>query len=245
MPTTRPSPFPAESLQFLTTQDWAAYSRDDHEAWSLLYARRMTALRSTASRVFLEGAEAIGLAPDRVPDLADVNRRLAARTGWSAVPVTGFLPARDFFACLAIRRFPTTVTIRSKDRLDYVPEPDIFHDVFGHAPLHAHPPFAEFLQRFGERAAAARTEAEVEQMARLFWFTVEFGLIRERGDVKIYGSGLISSQEDGAHALGGACERRKFTLDAVIAQPFVIDQLQGVLFVVESFEQLFDAIRRL
>ncbi|MFI5207023.1 MAG: phenylalanine 4-monooxygenase [Gemmatimonadales bacterium] len=240
---TKTSPLPPATLQFLTTQDWGAYTRDDHEAWSLLYERRMKALRPTASRVFLQGADAIGLAPDRVPDLADVNRRLAARTGWSAIPVTGFLPARDFFACLARRRFPTTVTVRPKDRLYYVPEPDIFHDVFGHVPLHAHAVFADFLQKFGALAAAARTEDDVERMARLFWFTVEFGLIREAGAVKIYGSGLISSQEDGAHALGPACERRPFRLDDVMAQPFEIDKLQDVLFVVDSFEQLFASIR--
>jgi phenylalanine-4-hydroxylase len=239
------SPLPPATLQFLTTQDWGAYTRDDHEAWSLLYARRMKALRPAASRVFLQGADAIGLAADRVPDLNDVNVRLASRTGWSAVPVTGFLPARDFFACLSVRRFPTTVTIRSKDRLDYVPEPDIFHDVFGHVPLHAHKVFADFLQKFGALAAAARTDEDVEKMARLFWFTVEFGLIREDGEVKIYGSGLISSQEDGAHALGDACERRPFKLDDVIAQPFEIDKLQDVLFVIDSYAQLFAAIQAL
>ena len=239
------SELPDAALPFLTTQDWAAYTPDNHEAWSLLYARRMAALRTTASRVFLDGAETIGLAKDRVPDLDDVNRRLAPRTGWAAVPVTGFLPAREFFACLAARRFPTTVTVRPKDRLDYVPEPDIFHDVFGHVPLHANRVFADFLQRFGALAAAAQGEDDVERMARLFWFTVEFGLIRESGAVKIYGSGLISSQEDGAHALGKSCERRPFSADAVMAQPFVIDKLQDVLFVVDSFEQLFVALRGL
>lgn len=241
----RTSPFPPAPLQYLTTQDWAAYTPDDHEAWSLLYARRMAALRPTASKVFLQGADAIGLAPDKVPDLAEVNRRLSERTGWSAVPVTGFLPARDFFACLAMRRFPTTVTIRSKDRLDYVPEPDIFHDVFGHVPLHAHKVFADFLQKFGAIAAVACTEHDVEKMARLFWFTVEFGLIREDGQVKIYGSGLISSQEDGAHALGESCERRPFNLEAVTAQPFAIDKLQDVLFVIDSYAQLFAAVQAL
>lgn len=236
---------PPGALPYLTRQDWPAYAADDHESWSLLYARRMGALRETGSRVFLEGADAIGLAPDRVPDLDDVNRRLAPRTGWVAVPVTGFLPAREFFACLAVRRFPTTVTVRPKDRLDYVPEPDIFHDVFGHVPLHAHPVFADFLQRFGALAAAAAHDQEVERMARLFWFTVEFGLIREQGKIKVYGSGLISSHEDAAHALGPSCERRAFSLEGVTAQPFVIDKLQDVLFVVESFEQLFAALRAL
>jgi phenylalanine-4-hydroxylase len=129
-------------------------------------------------------------------------------------------------------------------RLDYLPEPDIFHDVFGHVPLHANPVFADFLQRFGQIAARARREEDVEAMARLFWFTVEFGLVREGGQVKVYGSGLISSHGDAANALSARCDRRPFTLDAVLAQPFEIDRLQDVLFVVEEFGQLFDAVER-
>lgn len=229
---------------FATGQDWLSYGPEQHAVWSTLYRRRMAALHTTASRAFLEGAELIGLSPDGVPDLEDVNRRLRDLTGWAAVPVTGFLPARDFFVCLAQRQFPTTVTIRSMDQIDYVPEPDIFHDVFGHVPLHANAEFADFLQRFGALAAAAATDEDTERMARLFWFTVEFGLIREDGAVRVYGSGLISSHGDAANALGPACARHPFSLDAAMAQPFEIDRLQDTLFVVESFRQLFDAARR-
>lgn len=225
-----------------TRQDWAAYTEEDHAVWGLLYERRMATLRHTGSRLFLEGAQWIGLRPDRVPDLTDVNARLAARTGWSAVPVTGFLPAREFFGCLALRRFPTTVTVRPRSQLDYLPEPDIFHDVFGHVPLHAHPVFADFLQRFGRAASAAVTDEHVEAMARLFWFTVEFGLIREESETRVYGSGLISSHGDAANALGPDCDRRPFTLDAVLVQPFEIDHFQEVLFTIDSFEQLFAAV---
>lgn len=223
-------------------QDWNAYTAEDHEVWQILYAKRMRELESTASDVFLEGAEIIGLAPEHIPNLAEVNRRLRRRTGWSAVPVGGFLPARQFFESLAQRKFPTTITIRAKDKIDYVPEPDIFHDVFGHVPLHSDPAFAGFLQKCGEVAARASTDAEVEMMTRLFWFTVEFGLVRERGQTKIYGSGLISSAGDAANALGPSCDRRSFSVDAVLAQSFRIDELQNTLFVVESFDQLFEAI---
>jgi phenylalanine-4-hydroxylase len=202
----------------------------------------MTQLQKNGSRLFLDGADAIALRKDRVPDLADVNGRLGPRTGWNAVPVKGFIPARDFFRCLSERRFPTTVIVRPREQLDYLPEPDIFHDVFGHVPLHSDPHFADFLQQFGAAAAAARTELETLQMARLFWFTVEFGLVRERGRLRVYGSGLISSAGDAANALGPNCDRRPFSLDAVIAQPFEIDRLQDVLFVVEDFEQLFEAV---
>jgi phenylalanine-4-hydroxylase len=232
----------AAALPEFIDQDWAAYSAEQHAVWSILYERRMATLRSTGSQVFLDGAEAIGLRKDRVPKLAEVNARLLERTGWSAVPVRGFIPAREFFACLARRRFPTTVTVRPREQLDYLPEPDIFHDVFGHVPLHADPVFADFLQRFGAVAARAVTEAEVERMARLFWFTVEFGLVREGGAVKVYGSGLISSAGDAANALGASCDRRRFSLDAVLAQPFEIDRLQDVLFVVDSFDELFAAV---
>lgn len=230
------------SLLDVPPQNWGAYSDEDHAVWSLLYERRMRALADTGSAVFLRGAEAIGLRSDRVPDLAEVNARLGARTGWAAVPVGGFLPAPEFFASLARRRFPTTVTVRPRAQLDYLPEPDIFHDVFGHVPLHADPMFAAFLARFGEAAAAASRSEDVELMTRLFWFTVEFGLVREGGAVKVYGSGLISSHGDAANALGPSCDRRPFSLEAVAAQPFAIDRLQEVLFVVESFDELFAAV---
>lgn len=223
-------------------QEWEAYSDEQHQVWATLYDRRMPALRKTASRVFLDGADTIGLEHGFIPVLATLNRRLVARTGWSAVPVEGFLPAAEFFQCLSRRLFPTTVTIRPADRLDYVPEPDIFHDVFGHVPLHADPVFAEFLQRFGAAAARARDPETTERLARLFWFTVEFGLIREGGEVKVYGSGLISSHADAANALGPGCDRRPFELAKVLEQSFRIDELQPVLFVVRDFRQLFEAV---
>ncbi len=223
-------------------QNWSRYTKEDHAVWQKLFEKRMSELEPTASDVFLNGAELIGLSPTHIPNLQDVNRRLNARTGWNAVPVAGFLPAKQFFASLAKRRFPTTVTIRSMQSLDYVPEPDIFHDVFGHVPLHSDPVFADFLERFGKAAFLATTDEEVEMMARLFWFTVEFGLIDDGSGPKIYGSGLISSAGDAANALGPTCDRRPFSLEAVIAQSFHIDRLQDTLFVVNSFDQLFDAV---
>lgn len=226
------------------SQDWASYTEENHLAWSILYERRMETLGATGSRVFLDGAASIGIRKTSVPDLAEVNARLAERTGWAAVPVSGFLPAKEFFGCLAERRFPTTVSVRPMAQLDYLPEPDIFHDVFGHVPLHANPVFADFLQRFGQAAARAQTEEQVEAMARLFWFTVEFGLVHEDGAVKVYGSGLISSHGDAANALGDNCDRRPFSLDAVLTQPFEIDRLQDVLFVVDDYAQLFEAVEQ-
>lgn len=233
------------ALPDFVEQRYDRYDAEAHDVWRVLYERRMSTLRETGSQVFLTGLDGIGLSATAVPELADVNARLARRTGWAAVGVGGFIPAQQFFRCLAQRRFPTTLSVRPRAQLDYLPEPDIFHDVFGHVPLHAHRVFADFLQEFGALAAQAETEDEVTAMARLFWFTVEFGLIREHGRVRIYGSGLISSHGDAANALGSACDRRPFALDEVIAQPFAIDRMQDVLFVIDSFDQLFDAVRTL
>ena len=230
--------------EFSTVQNCSQYTAEEHEVWGILYRRRMKELASTASGVFLHGAEVIGLSDATVPRLESVNQRLSGLTGWNAVPVTGFIPAKDFFRCLAQRRFPTTITVRPRESLEYVPAPDIFHDVFGHVPLHANPVVADFLQRFGALAAEAIEEEDVKRMARLFWFTVEFGLVREDHEVKAYGSGLISSSADAANALGPTCDRRPFDVQAVMSQPFEIDRLQDVLFVVESFDQLFEAIQQ-
>lgn len=234
-----PNAAPAEP--HFVTQDWHAYTAEQHDVWRVLYERRMADLRVNGSEVYLRGAERIGLCPDCVPDLAVVNEKLRALTNWRATPVSGFLPAPEFFRCLAGRTFPTTVTVRPREQLDYLPEPDIFHDVFGHVPLHASPAFADYLQRFGEIACRAEREEQIQGMARLFWFTVEFGLVREEGRTKAYGSGLISSHADCAHALGPDCERRPFSVDAVLAQPFEIDRMQDVLFVVDTFGLLFHA----
>lgn len=226
----------------LTEQVWSSYTMEDHDTWRILYRRRMSELVETASRVFTDGCRRIGLAEDRIPRLDRVNEALGDLTGWQAVPVTGFVPARTFFEALATRQFPTTVTIRSRQNLEYVPEPDIFHDVFGHVPLHANGRFADFLCEFGKLASGAADEAALTRMTRLFWFTVEFGLVREEGAVKVYGSGLISSAADAANAFGPGCERKPFDPEAVFRQDFEIDHLQPVLFVIESYDQLLEAI---
>jgi phenylalanine-4-hydroxylase len=222
-------------------QHWHDYTAEQHDVWRVLFERRMADLRGNGSEAYLRGAERIGLCPDLVPDLDVVNAKLAGLTGWRAMPVSGFIPAPEFFRCLAARKFPTTVIVRPREQLDYLPEPDIFHDVFGHVPLHASPAFADYLQRFGQIACRAEREEQIRGMARLFWFTVEFGLVREGGRVKAYGSGLISSHADCANALGPACERRPFSVDAVLAQPFEIDHVQDVLFVIDTFGLLFHA----
>ena len=155
----------------------------------------------------------------------------------------GYLPAKAFFACLAAREFPTTVVLRPKESIDYLPEPDIFHDIFGHVPLHADPVFADFLQTYGKAALTTDDPVHTQRLARLFWFTVEFGLISEDNQLKLYGSGLISSPGESTHALNSPdVERRPFDLERVCDTEFEIDHYQPILYVLDSFDQLRDGM---
>ena len=230
---------------YLIEQDWDAYSPEQHAVWAELVNRRMPALREHACQEYLDGFEVIGLREDSIPNLALVNRRLEPRTGWNATPVSGFLPADAFFEMLAARRFPTTTWLRDRQSLEYIPEPDIFHDVFGHVPMHAHPVFADFLQQYGKVCAGLRDKDALERMGRLFWFTVEFGVIRQAGRLKLYGSGLISSHGESNYVLqaesGGGPEIRDFNLDQVLEQEFLVSEMQKVLYAIESFEQIYEA----
>lgn len=225
------------------TQQYDKYTDENHEVWGIIFKKRMEQLAEFGSNIFLNGAKVINLRADRVPPLKDVNRRLQECTGWSSHGVPGYLPAKSFFAFLAQRQFPTTVTVRPKAQMDYLPEPDIIHDVFGHVPLHADPVFAEFLQTYGKAALYTHNPEHTERLARLFWFTVEFGLIHEDNKLKLYGSGLISSEGEGHHALESKdVDRRPFELERVCNTAFEIDHYQPILYVLESFEQLRDAM---
>jgi phenylalanine-4-hydroxylase len=227
---------------FLTKQDWSAYTPEQHAVWSELVARRMPQLEPHACDAYLEGFDLIGLRHDLIPNLEEISARLTPRTGWAATPVTGFMPADAFFEMLAGRMFPTTIWLRDRESMEYTPEPDIFHDVFGHVPMHAHPVFADFLAHYGQVCARLTDPVALERMGRVFWFTVEFGLIRERGELKVYGSGLISSHGECTRVLGGGCEVRDFDLDAVLNQEFQTSEMQSVLFAVDSFEQIYEAM---
>ncbi len=225
------------------TQRWEKYSDEDHEVWSIIINKRMEQLEESASNVYLDGMRAINIRPDQVPRLSEVNELLAPLTGWSSHGVPGYLPAKSFFAFLAQRQFPTTIAVRPKTSMDYLPEPDIIHDVFGHVPLHADPIFAEFLQTYGRAALNTDDPVVTEQLARIFWFTVEFGLIQEDGRLKLYGSGLISSEGEGHHALESPeVDRRPFDIERVANTSFEIDHYQPILYVLDSFQQLRDSM---
>ncbi len=224
-------------------QHYERYTATDQSTWRALHDAQRDYLEAHASRVYLDGARVIGLSGERIPRLSEVSAFLEPLTGWRSRPVPGYLPAHTFFACLARRQFPTTIVIRPPDALGYLPEPDIFHDVFGHVPLHADPVFADFLEAYGRAGLAATDAGNTEQMARLFWFTVEFGLIQERGELRLYGSGLISSPSESRHALSSdEVDRRPFDLEEVCETAFEIDHYQPRLFVLEDFAQLRDAM---
>jgi phenylalanine-4-hydroxylase len=231
---------------YLIEQDWAAYTPEQHTIWTELVSRRMPQLEQHACAEYLEGFEQIGLQVDELPQLAAVSALLQPRTGWNSTPVSGFLPADAFFEMLAARRFPTTTWIRGREEMEYTPEPDIFHDVFGHVPMHAHPVFADFLEHYGKVCAALTDAADLERMGRLFWFTVEFGVIRERGAVKVYGSGLVSSHGECTRVVehGSGVEVREFNLERVLDEAVDTGSMQKVLYAIESFEQLYEAAQQ-
>jgi len=227
---------------FLIQQDYAAYTNEQHGVWAELVGRALPELEKHAALEYLEGFEIIGLQKDRLPNLTAISKRLGPRTGWSSTPVSGFLPAPAFFEMLATRRFPTTTWLRSRESLEYTPEPDIFHDVFGHVPMHAHKVFADFLEHYGRVCASIEDSAELEKLGRLFWYTVEFGVILQRGEIKVYGSGLISSHGECKNVIEGHCAIHLFSLDEVLQTIVKVDELHKLLFAVSSIDQIYEAM---
>ncbi|CAN1525053.1 COG3186 Phenylalanine-4-hydroxylase [Fimbriimonadaceae bacterium] len=262
--TTTESPFIEEaqaSGQLYIQQPFELYSEENHLAWARLFERMQPRWELYANAWFLKGIESLCLDPNQVPRLEDVNRFLDPLTGFRAKAVSGYVPAFLFFDCLRNREFPTTITIRRSDRLDYLPEPDIFHDIAGHVPMHTDRAFADALVRFGDCAHTAaeivnsisdeseriqRLTSIIQAMARFFWFTIEFGLMNSPKGLKVYGSGLLSSYGEIEHSIvSPKVQRYPLQLEWVINQSFEIDHFQPVLFWVESFDHLFDLVDRL
>jgi phenylalanine-4-hydroxylase len=242
-------------------QPYESYTAADHETWRRLYKRLFPRWEKYANERFQGGIQSLCLPQDRIPRLEDVNRFLSPLTGFRARAVSGYVPAFLFFDCLRNREFPTTVTIRSGRTLDYLPEPDIFHDIAGHVPMHTDRHFAETLVRFGECAhTAAALVSEIcdpaertrtltsifRAMARFFWFTIEFGLMRSRDGIRVYGSGLLSSFGEIEHAVVSPdVQRYPLQLEWAINQAFEIDHYQPLLFIVDSFDHLYSLVDEL
>lgn len=230
----------------IVPQPWDDYRAEDHATWATLYARQREILQGRACDEFLDAQDAMGMTPDRIPKFADLNEVLHAATGWTLIGVEGLLPELDFFDHLANRRFPVTWWIRRPDQIDYIEEPDLFHDLFGHVPLLMNPVFADYMQAYGQGGVKAHgigPEA-LQMLTRLYWYTVEFGLIRQPDGLRIYGSGIVSSKGESIHCLESAAPNRiGFDLARIMRTRYRIDTFQKTYFVIDSFEQLMDATR--
>ncbi len=227
-------------------QPWASYTRTDHEVWDTLFRRQRDLLPGRACQEFLDGVERFGLGDGGIPKFADLNTLLAKATGWELVAVEGLLPEDVFFDHLAHRRFPVSWWIRKPDQLDYLSEPDLFHDLFGHVPLLLNPVFADYMEAYGKggmKAHAIGANA-LMNLTRLYWYTVEFGLINTGDGMRIYGAGIVSSKGESIYSLESAAPNRiGFDLSRVMSTRYRIDTYQKSYFVIDSFEQLFDATR--
>ena len=234
------SPVPAFAS---LVQDYARYTADDQWVWRTLFERQMQVLPTVASRRFLEGLPRIHFQADGIPDFAATNPLLAQATGWELVAVPGIVDDRTFFELLAARRFPATTWLRTPAQLDYLEEPDMFHDVFAHVPLLTDAYFADFLQAVGALALRHLHDPyAVELLSRLYWFTVEFGLITEGGTLRIYGAGILSSAGETQFCLSDVPVRRPFDVADILATPYVKDRMQDVYFVIDSYEQLVASV---
>jgi phenylalanine-4-hydroxylase len=229
---------------FTIEQNWEGYSEEEHAIWRLLFERQQRLLVGRACREYLEGLGGLGVAADGIPDFRRLSDILDRATGWRIVAVPGLVPDDVFFAHLAHRRFPSTCFIRRRDQLDYLQEPDVFHDICGHVPLLMNPVFADYLQAYGAGGLKALGLGHLQRLARLYWYTVEFGLIATEEGLRIYGSGILSSGGESVYCLDDPRPRRlRFDLRRIMRTRYRIDDYQQLYFVIDDFEELFDATR--
>lgn len=227
---------------YTCTQNYAAYTEADHATWRTLYARQSALLPGLACKEFIDCLPQLQ-ANERIPHFEDINARLRRATGWEIVGVPGLIPEVDFFRLLSQRRFPVTDWIRTPEELDYIVEPDIFHDLFGHVPLLFNPAIADYIQAYGEGGLKAAGLGAVEMLSRLYWYTIEFGLIREAGGVRAYGAGILSSSGELAYSVTSP-EPLRIPLDIArtMRTRYRIDAYQQTYFVVDSLQQLLDFV---
>ncbi|MBD3834380.1 phenylalanine 4-monooxygenase [Brevundimonas bullata] len=220
-------------------QNWDAYTDVEHETWNTLYARQMKILPGRACDAYMRGLKALDLNTGGIPDFEVMNPKLQALTGWTVVCVPGLVPEDVFFDHLAHRRFVSGQFIRKPDQLDYLQEPDIFHDVFGHVPMLTDPDFAAYMEAYGKGGQRAASLGMLDKLARLYWYTVEFGLMKEADGLRIYGAGIVSSATESVFCLEDASPNRLgFDLERVMKTLYRIDDFQQVYFVIDSIEEL-------
>jgi phenylalanine-4-hydroxylase len=219
-----------------------AYTAEEEQVWQILYQRQMKLLPGRACDEYLQGLEALGMSPHHIPQLPDMSHRLQKKTGWQVAPVASLISARHFFELLAKRYFPAATFIRTLEELDYVKEPDIFHELFGHCPMLTDPVFATFVHDYACQVMRF-PEADWPLLQRLFWFTVEFGLIKTKDGIRAYGGGILSSMSETVYSVESD-EAMRVLFDPVTAfrMPYRIDRLQPVYFVIEDYQQLYNFV---
>jgi phenylalanine-4-hydroxylase len=226
---------------YVIDQDWASYSAAEHDRWDRLFTRSQTTLENRACDEFITAMHQLRLSEAGIPDMERLSDGLEIITGWRVVPVSGLVPDEVFFDHLANRRFPAAAFIRQEAQLDYLQEPDIFHDVLGHVPLLANPVYARFIEAYGKGGRRAMALGMLPQLARLYWYTVEFGLVRSPAGLRIFGAGILSSTTESVFALESASPNRiGFDLERVMRTKYLIDDFQQTYFVIDSFEKLLE-----
>ena len=235
-------PPPGAAADWTIPQGWAEYTAEEHATWDTLFARQSKLLPGRASEAYLKGLEALRLSDGGIPDFEELSDRLAKLTGWRVVAVPGLVPDEVFFDHMANRRFVAGNFIRRPDQLDYLQEPDVFHDVFGHVPMLADPVFADYLEAYGRGGQRAMAHDALKWLGRLYWYTVEFGLVREAEGLRIYGSGIVSSYAESQFALDSDSPHRLgFDLARVMRTEYRIDDFQQNYFVIDSYDDLLRA----
>jgi phenylalanine-4-hydroxylase len=220
-------------------QRWSDYTAGEHATWDLLYARQVKQLPDLVVPAFMQGLQTLGMDSPGIPDFGALSQRLGTLTGWSVICVPGLVPEEVFFEHLANRRFVAGRFIRSPQQLDYLQEPDVFHDIFGHVPLLANPAYADYMQAYGKGGLRAMGFKQIHRLAHLYWYTVEFGLIRDRDQLRLFGAGIVSSHSESHYALYDPAPLRiGFDLKRVLQTAYEIDSLQRNYFVIDSFEDL-------
>jgi len=230
---------------WVTAQNWDDYTAAEHDLWRQLYARQVVVARKYAAGAFLAGLKTLQMPEDRIPRFEEASEKLHALTGWTIVAVPGLIPEDAFFLHLAKRQFPVTVWLRRPDEIDYLVEPDVFHDFFGHVPLLSQPVFADYLQEYGRKGIEAIELGTTKMLTRLFWYMVEFGLIRGVDGIKAYGAGMLSSATETAFSVGSKEPHRiKFDLMRIMHTDYRIDSFQQSYFVIDDFQELFAAMQQ-
>lgn len=237
-------PPPDAARDWTVPQHWSEFTAEDHWVWDTLFARQKNLLHDRAAREFEDGLEVLSLSRSGIPNFDEINQRLEPLSGWTVVAVPGLIPDEIFLRHLAHRRFPAGNFIRTRQKLDYLEEPDVFHDVFGHVPLLAHSATAEFMQRLGELGLAALSSGAIERFARLYWYTIEVGLARQDGATRIYGAGIASSFGETHYSLESPRPHRlKFDLGRVLRTRYRPDDFQKCYFVIDRLDDLPDLVR--